>query len=149
MVFPTQGAPEISSNGGGREGHRSLPWAPGLRASEGSLLSSAPLSSPKGSHGPLFALESLFPTVSFAIFWSDMTRFSSNFSHCFSDFELGVPISVTCSLLHEKQSLRAEMVRQNPKGGLLTVLNLSLPSKALYSISSVPREQIGQSNPGG
>ena len=41
------------------------------------------------------------------------------------------------------------MVRQNPKGGLLTVLNLSLPSKALYSISSVPREQIGQSNPGG
>ena len=41
------------------------------------------------------------------------------------------------------------MVRQNPKGGLLTVLNLSLPSKCLYSIPSVPREQIARSNLGG
>ena len=40
------------------------------------------------------------------------------------------------------------MVKQNPKGGLLTISNLSLPSKGLYSIPSVPRKQIGRSNPG-
>ena len=147
LSFPPKVLPKLPQMGEAGRGTDLSPGLPVPRHQRG-LYSLPPLYHPRKAPMVHYSLLSLYSLVSFTIFWSDMTR-SSSFSHCFSDFELGVPVSVTCSSLREKQSLRAEMVRQNPKGGLLTVLNLSLPSKCLYSIPSVPREQIGQGNPGG
>ena len=61
-------------------------------------------------------------------------------SHCFSDFELGAPVSGTRSSLREKQSLRAEMVRQNPMGG-------SPPYWTSHCLARVcTRSQVSQEN---